>query len=356
MTLIVVGSFDEIKEHHAAWNASADALGLPLARVEWLAAAARHIAAADKVKIYLLLDLEAKFRAGIALETTRDSQGQLRHYIVGSILLYEPNALVYRDTQSRDLLLKSISRLSLPTVLLRCWEMEQTTLKTLPRAINIKRSSAPSQYIDIQGEYTAFFETLSSQRRYDIRRATRRAEELGKLNIQLLFPAPDQIPALLEQANRIEASSWKGKAGTALSYNENMHRFFCDALSAFAYEKACYFAFLHIDENIVAMQFGVYAQQRFWILKIGYDESYSKASPGLLLMNELVRLAYERSDAGIEFLGSSEPWIRTWNPQQRYYAAILIYPLRIRSLTQLVGDVSSAVYKRLILKLQSKQK
>ena len=65
---------------------------------------------------------------------------------------------------------------------------------------------------------------------------------------------------------------------------------------------------------------------RFWILKTGFDESWSFCSPGVLLMHEVIRQAFALGRSAFEFLGEDEEWIRVWTANAHDYTTHFVYP------------------------------
>lgn len=321
-----------------------------MARSEWLLAAYRHLCKPGSCRLLLLTDRDNGLRAGAALELKQAATGRYQHTIAASSQLYEPTSLVYADAVAYRDLRQAMSRLPYPTVVLRDWPCAAAASPPVAMgmtALRLRRASAASQYLDIRGDYADLSARMSGQRRYDLRRARRRAEAAGRLQVDILYASPDQVPNLLAQAVAVEAKSWKGAAGSALADNTALSAFFADVLRAFAHHGQCYFAFLRLGTEIIAMQFGLFVHSRIWILKIGYDPAHAKCSPGLLLMDEVIRHAHRESHRGIEFLGSSEPWIHTWNPLERGYDSTLIYPYRPASLRQLAEAVAQGLGRKL---------
>lgn len=66
---------------------------------------------------------------------------------------------------------------------------------------------------------------------------------------------------------------------------------------------------------------------RLWGLKTGYDERFRRVSPGLLLMQDILREACERGYEAVEFLGAAEPYKAIWTDRQRDYCSIRLYPM-----------------------------
>jgi Zn-dependent peptidase ImmA (M78 family) len=66
------------------------------------------------------------------------------------------------------------------------------------------------------------------------------------------------------------------------------------------------------------------------VLKIGYDERWAQHSPGIQLMWDVSREAFERRLKTFEMLGSAEPWLTIWAREQRTYRTLAFYPHNIR--------------------------
>jgi len=128
---------------------------------------------------------------------------------------------------------------------------------------------------------------------------------------------PTELDPLLEEAFQVEASGWKGHKGTALA-SDLLRQSFYRRYAAAACEKGILrLSLLRIGGRAAAMQFAVEWGKRFWLLKIGYDEEFSRCSPGTLLMLETLRYAAGRGLQSYEFLGVVEPWLAAWTKQVR---------------------------------------
>jgi hypothetical protein len=167
---------------------------------------------------------------------------------------------------------------------------------------------------------------LSKSRRSALRRSLRRAEQLGELSVDLLSPAPHEAGPLIEEAFAVEARSWKGAAGTALTQSPQLAGFFRRYAAEAAERGILRLEFLRVDGTAVAMQLGVEWQRRIWLLKIGYDESYAPASPGQLLLAESIADAARRELDGYELLGTAAKWTEPWAPQVAETVAVATHP------------------------------
>jgi CelD/BcsL family acetyltransferase involved in cellulose biosynthesis len=124
--------------------------------------------------------------------------------------------------------------------------------------------------------------TLSTHRQGELRRTGRRLTDLGAP----LFTAttePIAIAAALEDFFALEASGWKGKAGTAAAAHGNVRGFIASALAGLAAEGKAAINRLHLDGRAIAAAITLRSGDAAWYWKIAYDEKFARYAPGILL-------------------------------------------------------------------------
>ena len=176
---------------------------------------------------------------------------------------------------------------------------------------------------------------LNAGRRSDMRRALRRAQQLGTVRFDLTPPTAAELPARLEQALVVEAAGWKSTEGTAMLVDPQCGRFFRSYAAAAARQGIVRLNLMFIDSTPVAMQLAIEVGNRLWLLKIGYDERYARCSPGNLLLIESLRDSATRGLEAVEFLGRSEPWTSIWTSVERRCLSLVAYPRTLRGLHSL---------------------
>jgi len=119
-------------------------------------------------------------------------------------------------------------------------------------------------------------------------RLRRRMEREGKVRFHALRPGEDPTPWLTAFL-KLEASGWKGRAGTAIACNASLQRFVTDTVRTHAADGRLRFWRLDMDDRPVASLFGFLAGSTLWLGKIAYDEKLARHSPGALLMIEATR-------------------------------------------------------------------
>lgn len=137
---------------------------------------------------------------------------------------------------------------------------------------------------------------LSAKRRKEYKRLHNRLGELGRLELVACTATPD-VPAWIERFLALEASGWKGQAGTALAVRDAA--FSRQLLLAMHAEGLLLLHALLLDDRVIAQRCGFRdapADGGGYSFKIAYDERYARFSPGVLLELELVRLLHEGKD------------------------------------------------------------
>jgi hypothetical protein len=141
------------------------------------------------------------------------------------------------------------------------------------RALLAPHSAERARYIEA---------SLSGRRLKELRRLGRRLAEFGAL----LFTAtaePDAVDAALDDFLMVEASGWKGAAGTAVLADTELCDFIRTALQGLAHEGKVAINRILIDGGAIAAAVTLRSGDAAWFWKIAYDERFARFSPGVLL-------------------------------------------------------------------------
>lgn len=133
------------------------------------------------------------------------------------------------------------------------------------------------------GERAQYLErALSARRLKELRRIGRRLGEVGAL----LFTTAADLPgvdAAVEDFLKLEASGWKGRAGTAAAHDAAVGGFMRSGLHALAREGKVAINRILIDGRAIAAAIALRSGNCAWFWKIAYDERFARFSPGVLL-------------------------------------------------------------------------
>jgi CelD/BcsL family acetyltransferase involved in cellulose biosynthesis len=330
-----------------AWNALAAARG-PTCQLAWTAAGIAAFTGEDELRVVVagvpphakaIAPLRRGRRAGAALE------------FISADELYEPMDFLYADAEALAAVTDELARAKVPLFLNRLPESSPTigALRSSFRGsgLVVCRPVAAAPFIQLDAGWIRPEAKLDPRRRSDLRRAWRHARQLGVVQTEILAPKPAEVGPILDEAFRIERASWKGRNSSSLSDDAGRAKFyrkFAEDACARGVLRVC---FLRIDRRAVAMQVAIESAERFWLLKIGYDEEFKRCSPGTLLTHETIRYAASRGLSGYEFLGVVEPWTAVWKSASRSCVSVRVYPARWRGLVALAADVTRVAVLRL---------
>lgn len=158
---------------------------------------------------------------------------------------------------------------------------------------------------------------LPSHFRKDLRRQGRRLQALDDVRFETRSAAGNPgFDALFEDFLRVESSGWKGASGTGSAVAlQQAHRAFYRALATdFGEGDACEISALYAQGQCIAAEFSMRTGGEYATLKVGYNQSFARFSPGHLLLD----LTLERccNDPRIQRYNqlSDASWLHVWRP------------------------------------------
>jgi len=325
-----------------AWHPLAGVSSNPMQSFAWIEAAAATTGAAGKLQLIGRLSGD-RLTAVAPLVQFPDGLFSRPWELINLAKLYEPADLVYADHDALEATAAELARCGLPLFFGRL-PAESPTIEAIRRAYRpgwvVVRPQASTPYIPLDESWATPESKISSKRRSDFRRSQRHAAELGEVTTEILSPAVNEVDRLLDLAFDVESRSWKGEHGTALARDAARGAFYRRYARHAAGEGRLRLGFLRISGQTAAMQISVVQSGALWVLKVGYDPQFQKASPGILLMVEQIKQAVAEGLANYELLGTVEPWIQVWTEHERKCVSLRAYPANFRGLSALAIDAA----------------
>lgn len=270
--------------------------------------------------------------------------------VLGVDELHEPTDFLFTEPAALIPLTEALARSRTPLFLQLC-PADSPVVSALRKSYRwrgavISRPARAHPWIRLDEDWMHPERQLSSRRRSDLKRARRIAETMGRVRCEVLAPTVDNLGPLLQEAFRVEAAGWKGREGSALSCDTTRGRFYEHYATLAAHKGILRLCFLRIGERATAMQLAVEWANRFWLLKIGYHESFARCSPGTLLILETVRYAAQRGLRSYEFLGTVEPWTQMWTRLERPCLSVAVYAAGSRGLAALAAEAAAVASRK----------
>ena len=133
------------------------------------------------------------------------------------------------------------------------------------------------------GERPHYVERALGPRRHkELRRLGRRLADIGAV-LFTTATEPAQVAAAIEDFFVVEASGWKGRAGTAAAGHEDLRGFIRAAAGALAAEGKISVNRILLDGRAIAAAIVLRSGGSAWFWKIAYDEAFARFSPGVML-------------------------------------------------------------------------
>ncbi len=352
----VICNPDEMHSLRNEWNELAGPFKLPTLRHEWFSACAEAFCQPGQLRIVLTTSKQ-EITAIAPLVLSRHN-GVEKLEFLGMASLYEVGGFIYKDETSLRELLSAVIAMKRPLVLrrIRSGSLELFLIKEICRnRIMLKsKEDSSSLFLPIAEKWSDFEGSMSRGSLARLRRKHRQAQKSGSVDFEAVSPVPDRLALFAEEVLRVESSGWKGRSGTAILSKPSMHKFFDLYMKEAARSGVLRLFFLKINGKVAAVRIAVEYANRLWELKIGYDETWSRCSPGLLLTHKTLMYAFDQGLEAYEFLGNDQPWIHMWTDHTHSYVSSYSYPVTVGGMVSLGLDASRSAAGK-VLKSRKKE-
>lgn len=181
--------------------------------------------------------------------------------------------------------------------------------------------------------YKELLSSLSGKFRRNLGSRRKRFEREGRLSLVVVPRKSPEFPAAFQELLDVEASGWKGGVGTGTSIKHNhRQRKFLEELNTLdgAVQPEIYL--LRVNNHCAAAQYWLRAGGVLANLKMGYDESLSRFSPGHQLLAMVLENACADAATREVSLVSHQSWHGDWRPAFRPHHWQYFRIGRVRSL------------------------
>ena len=181
-----------------------------------------------------------------------------------------------------------------------------------------------SPYLDLPGSYDELLASKSRNFRSQLGRRRRGLEREGELVFRTTRGGAD-LDRDLDAMLRVEAAGWKSSEGTAILSDDRTQRLYRSFARVAAERGWLRIHLLELDGRAIAADYScVFAGGEF-LLKTGFDEDWSRLSPGLVLRGEVLRQAIEEGLGFYDFLGGPDHYKLRWTEELRTRVTLRAY-------------------------------
>jgi CelD/BcsL family acetyltransferase involved in cellulose biosynthesis len=183
-------------------------------------------------------------------------------------------------------------------------------------------------YLTLPGGADLFYESLSSNMRYNLRRRTRQLQQLGyglKISDQW-----QDAEAAFHELVRLHNARWQRDSLPGNFINPNVLKFHHELYRLHAaYWKPCFF-FLSDRVKNIAVLYAFLHQDQLIYYQAGYDPAFVKYSPGMTLMAMVIEFAIEHNLKEFDFLRGGEVYKWKWTTEYRRTVSYSILKRNVR--------------------------
>ena len=181
----------------------------------------------------------------------------------------------------------------------------------------------------LKGTFEEYWKTRSHNLVHNLSRQRRRFAE-QKVRLELFANRrPESVEDEIREYGRLEGAGWKAKDGTAITAENPQGVFYRQMLEHFCKRNEGIIYRLNMNGTPIASALCVERNGTLVVLKITYDESLPRCSPGLLLHEDMLKLLFaEKRVNVVEYYGRYSDWHRKWTNETRTMYHLNMYRYR----------------------------
>lgn len=223
----------------------------------------------------------------------------------------------YEDPAT-NLILKELSKLSWDYIFLSDIARDSSILSSIknnsPDTLGLlyERPAAECHIIVLPESYDLYFKQLSKKQRQKIRTS---ANKLNREYPDHQFSEcqPEEFPEALVKLSNLSAKRWKDKKVMHSSIDRSYIEFHQQFFNAMINQRIPRIFKLKFNNQIVAINYLFQYDNTLFYYQSGFDEQFSPNSPGLLLLNHIIKQAIMEKIKCFDFLKGAHGYKDDWS-------------------------------------------
>jgi CelD/BcsL family acetyltransferase involved in cellulose biosynthesis len=197
-----------------------------------------------------------------------------------------------------------------------------------------------------RGSFDDYERGLQANFRRNLRKARNRCEREHEMSFDIFTGEDARSAELLDRFLDLEASGWKGRAGTAIKGSPRLVDFYSSLTGRMGDRDWLEWHFLTLDGAPVAGHLAIRFGRSLVLPKIAYDEAHARLGPGNLLFREIAARAF--ADEGLDEINciSDTSWHHNWRMSTARYCDMVITPGRVLPILAAGVEVQGLAHAR----------
>lgn len=332
-----VATLAELERHAVAWNelASRSPQQLPMCSYAWTATYLEWMLPSGSQWTCFFAYRDSRLLAVLPVVTRNVTRAGLRmlalgtprddHTQIGDLLCASEE-----DFAAIPLLLDAVAQRYPAAAYLEINRFPDTS--KLLNAINggfMKRACSVRQdsygaFLPVPSDFAAYRNGLSKNFKSNLNKAINKVAKLKEVAYRFddgRAERPEDFAAFVA----CESSGWKGAAGSAIAKSPQLLGFYATLVKRLTAAGWLEWQMMTGDGTTLAANLAIRLPRSVIVWKLGYNDAYSRCSPGSILMEELVKREAAAKQLDEINLTTDLPWYDNWEMKRRLYHTARIY-------------------------------
>jgi CelD/BcsL family acetyltransferase involved in cellulose biosynthesis len=304
---ITASSFIDLAPHLSAWDYLANQAPqrVPNLLPGWIDAFLHHKLKPDERWLCTFAYTDDRLVGVLPIIVTPHPVLGLRHPVLhtpsdahtpsGDLLLAPDYALPAFQTLLAEIGRQVPSHLGLDLKAARCASPVWAALQDPPEGYLTQRGlRSMYSFLDVRGDLDTYLASLGKIRE-NVRRGRRKLERRGAVLVELRKGAAAD-ENFLPEFLALEASGWKGRNGTAMVNDPNTVAFYTTLIRNLAAQGYWEWHIIRVNGRPVVAGMGARCGRALMLPKYAFDEDFADCMPGSLLIGEIIRDSFSRTE------------------------------------------------------------
>jgi hypothetical protein len=173
----------------------------------------------------------------------------------------------------------------------------------------------PTAVLDTTKSYNEIKKKQTRKRKQNIRQAKNKLNKISDIKYKTFKYGEDFYKAY-EMFIELENMGWKGSEGIGMKKNGITREFFLMLINGFIGDEVLFFHTLNTGNKLIASLLCYKQDSTLYLLHVTYNENYRSASPGMLLVDHVIKQSCDDIEIdSIDFISDYFSWIQTWKPE-----------------------------------------
>jgi CelD/BcsL family acetyltransferase involved in cellulose biosynthesis len=197
--------------------------------------------------------------------------------------------------------------------------------------LTLSEPSYASPAVETGGDFESWRKLSKGRWGAPLERFRRKMGRDHEARFEIVRP-PADLEAELASGFAVEASGWKGEAGTAIVSRPETEAFYRAIAAAFHERGELRLSRIELDGRVAAFDLCIEHGGRLFLLKTGFDEEFRRLAPGLVMRLAAIEHCFEHGLRSHELLGGESGWKAKFATTSRPHVTLRVYrrdPLRL---------------------------